>query len=101
MDIIYELEGQKFVWDKAKADINFRKNRIPFEEAAYILIADETEYFNDDDHSDEEERIIAIGLSKRLEILTVCHCWRESDTIMRIISARKATSIEQKLWQYR
>ena len=47
----------------------------------------------------EEDRLIVVGLSRELRVLTVVHCWREDDTIIRIISARKATQLEQKLWK--
>jgi len=59
---------------------------------------DEQETFIDDEHSDDEERWIVIGVSQSLRLLTVIHCWREDDTIIRIISARKATQLERKLW---
>ena len=46
---------------------------------------------DDPEHSLEEERFIILGLSKKANLLVVCHCYRKSDTIIRIISARKAT----------
>jgi len=54
--------------------------------------------FIDDEHSDGEERLIVIGLSQALRVLTVVHCWRDDDATIRIISARKATQLEHKLW---
>ncbi|MCL1844646.1 MAG: BrnT family toxin [Defluviitaleaceae bacterium] len=69
-----------------------------FEEAASVFVLDEQETFIDDEHSDDEERWIVIGVSQSLRLLTVIHCWREDDTIIRIISARKATQLERKLW---
>ena len=98
-DIVYELDGQLFVWDKIKAESNKAKHGISFEEAASVFVIDGAEEFDDDNHSDDEERIIVIGLSREMRILTVVHCWRENDTIIRIISARKATHLEQKLWK--
>jgi len=53
----------------------------------------------DDEHSYDEERLIVIGLSEALRVLTVVHCLREGDTVIRIISARKATQVELKLWR--
>ena len=97
--IVYELEGQLFIWDKIKADSNKTKHGISFEEAATVFVLDEQETFIDDEHSYDEERLIIIGLSHELRVLTVVHCWRESDTVIRIISARKATQIEYKLWR--
>ena len=98
-DVIYELEGQFFVWDKVKAENNKTKHVISFEEAATVFIIDGSEEFEDDEHSDDEDRLIIVGLSRELWVLTVVHCWREDDTYIRIISARKATRIEQKLWK--
>jgi len=46
----------------------------------------------------EEDRFIAIGLSKNLNLLTVCHCYREDDTVIRIVSARKANTTETKMY---
>lgn len=53
----------------------------------------------DPDHSEDEERFIILGLSAKTNLLVVCHCYRKSDTVIRIISARKATNSETK--QYR
>ena len=98
-DVVYEIEGQFFVWDKIKAESNKAKHGISFEEAASVFIIDGAEEFEDDEHSDNEDRIIVIGLSRELRVLTVVHCWRENNTVIRIISARKATQLEQKLWK--
>jgi len=98
-DVVYELEGQLFIWDKIKAESNKAKHGISFEEAATVFVLDEQETFIDDEHSYDEERLIIIGLSQALRVLTVVHCWRESDAVIRIISARKATQVEHKLWR--
>jgi uncharacterized DUF497 family protein len=98
-DIRYELEGYHFIWNKVKANSNNAKHGITFEEAATVFLADQTVYGEDEAHSAEEERIIAIGMSSKMRILMVCHCLRESDNITRIISARKATREELLLWQ--
>ena len=98
-DVIYEIEGQLFVWDRIKAESNKTKHGISFEEAASVFIIDGAEEFEDEEHSDNEDRLIVIGLSRESRVLTVVHCWRENDTIIRIISARKATQLEQKLWK--
>ena len=98
-DVLYELEGQLFIWDKIKAESNKTKHGISFEEAATVFVLDEQETFIDDEHSYDEERLIIIGLSQMLRVLTIVHCRRESDTVIRIISARKATQAERKLWR--
>jgi uncharacterized DUF497 family protein len=98
-DISYEIDGQLFVWDKVKAASNQAKHGISFEEAASVFMIDGAEEFEDEEHSDNEDRLIVIGLSRELRFLTVIHCWRENGTVIRIISARKATKLEQQLWK--
>lgn len=49
---------------------------------------------DDPEHSQEEERFIILGVSNNAKLLVVCHCYRESDSVIRIISARKATTTE-------
>ena len=98
-DVTYEIEGQHFVWDRIKAASNKAKHGISFEEAASVFIIDGSEEFEDDEHSDDEDRLIVIGLSRELRVLMVVHCWRENDMVIRIISARKATQLERKLWK--
>ena len=51
--------------------------------------------FDDPEHSEDEERFILPGMSQNANVCIVCHCYRESDTVIRIISARKATRKEQ------
>jgi len=48
----------------------------------------------DPDHSDDEDRFIILGISAKLRLLVVCHCYRENDEVIGIISARKATKNE-------
>jgi len=58
-------------------------------------------YF-DPDNSDDEDRFLMVGLSNKLRILIVCHCFREEDSVIRIITARKATkSEEDNYWRER
>ena len=94
----YRLDGQIFKWDTDKSDIN-KKHNISFEEAATVFQDIRTIYVEDDVHSTSEERFIAIGMSVETRILFVCHCMRESNTVIRIISARKATNIEKQEWE--
>jgi uncharacterized DUF497 family protein len=99
LDIKYETEGLVFVWNKTKAESNKAKHGISFEEAASVFTIDGAEEFEDEEHSNDEDRLIVIGLSRELRVLTVVHCWRENDAVIRIISARKATQMEQILWK--
>ena len=52
--------------------------------------------FYDPDHSSEEDRFIMLGMSLKLRALVVCHCFRREETIVRIISARKADKEEER-----
>ena len=84
----------KFRWDKKKNVINQKKHGISFEEAVTVFFDEEALLIDDPDHSEEEERFIILGVSENANVLVVCHCYREADTIIRIISARKATRTE-------
>ena len=54
--------------------------------------------FFDNDHSENEERFLMLGMSVNAKLLLVCHCERESGQVVRIISARKATKCEQTFY---
>jgi len=85
-----------FEWDENKNKKNRSKHNISFEEALTVFEDEEALVIDDPDHSEDEERFIILGLSKKANLLVVCHCYRASDTVIRIISARKATTIEAK-----
>ena len=54
--------------------------------------------FFDPEHSENENRFILLGTSFKSKTLVVCHCFREEETRVRIISARKADKDEQKAY---
>ena len=83
-------------WDATKADANARKHGVSFEEARTVFYDEFAVEFYDDKHSEWEDRFLLLGLSFRLRLLLVCHCYRESESLIRIISARKATKREAK-----
>jgi uncharacterized DUF497 family protein len=85
-----------FEWDYNKAADNQKKHGVSFEEAQTAFIDENALLINDPDHSDDEDRFILLGLSASLRVLVVCHCYRKSDEVIRIISARKATIKERK-----
>ena len=93
-----EIEGQYFDWDKNKNLINISKHGIPFKLAATVFSDNDAVIFEDVKHSIDEDRLIAVGLCKNLNLLMVCHCYRDEDTVIRIISARKANQQETKLY---
>ena len=86
----------EFEWDENKNKINQKKHKISFDEAITVFDDVEALMIDDPEHSQEEERFIILGLSNKPNLLVVCHCYRESDTVIRIISARKATTNETK-----
>lgn len=72
-----------------------------FNEAATVFLDDFARLVSDLEHSREEDRFILLGLSARMRLLVVCHCYRKGDEI-RLISARKATRSEQaQYWKLR
>lgn len=86
----------KFEWDEDKNLKNHSKHGIWFEEAQTVWADDLSEEFFDEDHSDEEDRFIRVGHSTRSKLLLVVFCERDEGNIIRIISARAATTKERK-----
>jgi len=85
----------RFEWDESKNQENKRKHKVSFEEAQTVFLDENAIRFFDPDHSRDEDRFIMLGMSFTLRVLVVCHCYREDDDVMRIISARKADKREQ------
>ena len=85
-----------FDWDENKNEINRRKHGIDFEEASTVFFDDQAILFDDPEHSEYEDRFLLLGMSETANVCIVCHCYRESDTVIRIISARKATRKEEE-----
>lgn len=86
----------RFEWDEAKNLANKTKHGIDFNEAQTVFFDETAILFDDPEHSFEEERFIILGMSENANVCIVCHCYRRSDSIIRIISARKATKEEKK-----
>ena len=89
----------RFDWDKEKSKLNRRKHGISFEEAQTVFYDENAIEFFDPDHSDKEDRFIMLGLSFKLRLLVVCHCVRETQSVIRIISARRATRHEAESYR--
>ena len=85
-----------FDWDENKNQKNQVKHGISFEEAKTVFWDDNAIMFDDVAHSKEEDRFLLLGMSDDSNVCIVCHCYRESDSIIRIISARKATKKEEE-----
>jgi len=92
------LNNNKFTWDEEKNKANIKKHKVTFSEAATVFDDDNAVYFDDEAHSQEEERFVVIGFSERARMLMVCHCYRDEDAIIRIISARKADKEESEFY---
>lgn len=96
------MDGFKFEWDRKKEKANVKKHGLSFAEARSAFFDENAIQFFDPDHSKEEDRFILLGLSVKLQVLVVCHCYRESETVVRIISARAADKDEELVyWEQR
>lgn len=93
------VKGIRIEWDPRKADVNLEKHGVSFSEAASSFSDDHARLIPDPDHSDDEDRFVILGMSWSSRLLVVCHCYRESSSIIRIISARRANRSERT--QYR
>jgi uncharacterized DUF497 family protein len=89
----------EFQWDDNKAKLNSEKHGITFQEAKTVFYDEFADQFFDQKNSDEEDRFLLLGRSIHSRILMVSHCYRESDDVIRIISARKATKSETKFYR--
>jgi uncharacterized protein len=85
-----------FEWDKDKARTNLRKHGLSFDEGVTVFNDPHLATIADPDHSDDEERFIALGFSARGRLLVVVYTERQEGT--RIISCRKATAAEQNTY---
>ena len=93
------MDGLKFEWDRRKETANRKKHGVSFAEARTVFFDENARVIADPGHSDEEERFILLGLSSQLRLLVVCHCYREDQGTIRIISARKANRSEQQVYE--
>lgn len=87
----------KFEWNLQKAITNFRKHKISFEEASTALNDSMAATGIDPDHSFDEFRYITFGVSSSGRLLVVAHT--EQKEKIRIISARRATKGERKIYE--
>ncbi len=89
----------KFDWDPEKNEINVKKHGVNFEEAETVFEDERAVTLFDEEHSTSEDRFKIIGMSRKLRELMVCYCYRNGDEITRIISARRASKNESKLYE--
>lgn len=89
------MDDIRFDWNPGKARENIRRHGVSFDEARTVFADENAILLDDSDHSAVEDRFALLGLSAPLRVLVVAHCYREGDSVIRIISARKATRIER------
>jgi len=95
------MSGLRFEWDSDKAESNEAKHGVSFEEASTVFYDDAALLIDDPDRSEDEDRFVLLGMSMVSRILVVCHCYRESDEVIRLISARKADRQERAEYRKR
>jgi len=89
----------QFEWDPIKAQRNARQHGVTFDRAATVFLDPEALSEFDDEHSQDEDRWITLGLDRGGILLVVCHTYHEeseNSARIRIISARRATKNEAK-----
>lgn len=91
----------RFEWDPRKNAANKRKHGVSFEEARTVFYDERALLIGDPDEGGQEDRFVLLGLSAALRTLVVCHCYRENDSLIRIISARKANREERRDYERR
>ena len=85
----------RFEWDPEKDSANIKKHKVSFQEASTAFLDERGLLIEDPDHSEAEDRFVLLGLSSSLRLLLVCHCYRASGGVIRLISARKADRQER------
>ncbi|HEU4593668.1 MAG TPA: BrnT family toxin [Pyrinomonadaceae bacterium] len=93
-DVLFNLMGLTFEWDENKAAENLSKHAVSFSEAVSVFEDSLSRTIPDPLHSSEEDRFVIVGISELQRTLVVVHTYR--DNVVRIISARKATTRERK-----
>lgn len=91
----------RFDWDERKNKSNRAKHDVWFEEAQSAFDDPQARVFYDPEHSEEEDRFILLGMSLAGRTLVVVHCYREANSLVRIISTRKATKKEVRVYEER
>ena len=81
----------KFEWDDEKAEINLKKHKVAFEDAVFVFQDVNRIEFYDAEHSDDEDRYVAIGIVGTILVVV----FTERKDVARMISARKADSVER------
>ena len=99
---MYRYFEYQFEWDPLKAHANFRKHGITFERAATVFMDSRALSLLDEEHSQNEERWVTLGLDQTGILILVCHTHlkeQERGAHVRIISARKASKNETRQYK--
>lgn len=91
------MQSKEIVWDEKKNQINQTKHKISFEEATTVFFDPLSLTVDDPDHSWNEFRFITIDETKTQKLLKVF--FTETETQIRIISARRPTKSERKQYE--
>lgn len=95
------MRDLRFEWDSRKAQTNLAKHGVSFAEAQTVFLDELALVIADPDHSDDEDRFVMLGMSALRRTLVVCHCYRDRDDVIRLISARPATRKERTYYTSR
>jgi len=93
-----------FEWDPAKSKANIKKHRVGFDRATEVFIDPMMLTVYDEAHSESEDRWITLGQDRNNVTLVVVHTFKEvdqSDALIRIFSARRATKKEGRQYHSR
>jgi uncharacterized DUF497 family protein len=95
------MSALRFEWDPLKAAANAKKHGVSFDEARTVFFDERAKLIDDPDHSGSEDRFVLLGISGNLRLILACHCYRDDDQVIRIISARRATPQESRQYTQR
>ena len=96
---IVGMKELRVEWDPDKAAENLAKHGVSFEEATSVFLDGWAIEFYDDENSEWEDRFLLLGISGKLRLLMVCNCYRVRESVIRIVSARKATRNEARYYR--
>ena len=92
------MKRLEFEWEDKKEKANTIKHGVSFDEARSVFYDEYAIQFYDPEYSESEDRFLLLGTSFKLKAHVVCHCFRQEETIVRIISARKADKDEEHVY---
>lgn len=91
------MKGMKYEWDDSKRQTNLRKHGVDFADAVGVFY-DDYALTRADPDSENESRMVTLGMGFNLRVLYVVWVERHGDTL-RVISARKASPGESRQYQ--